>query len=62
MYVTICIKCGRLTTDVPKSKYCGDGTDKDNGHRYVKVSKEKLEELDRIVSQPRSFGNIKNSI
>ena len=29
-----CSKCGVTVAD-KKSKYCGDGTDKDNGHRWV---------------------------
>jgi ribosomal protein L37E len=31
----ICSKCGK-SNYVNKSKYCGDGSDKDNAHRWVK--------------------------
>lgn len=35
-----CSKCGRLTTDTPKQKYCGDGSDKDNSHRWVPIEQQ----------------------
>lgn len=35
---TVCPKCGRSTSDVPRSKYCGDGSDKDNEHDWQRIS------------------------
>ncbi len=31
----VCAKCGRDAKTVPGQKYCGNGNDKDNAHRYV---------------------------
>lgn len=38
MWTTACTKCGR-DTDTNTQKYCGDGTDKDNEHRWAKVNR-----------------------
>jgi hypothetical protein len=42
---TVCIKCGQRVGDIPKFKYCGDGSDKDNGHRYAKLRRSKKEHI-----------------
>lgn len=31
----ICSKCNKTPTDPSRPKYCGDGSDKDNEHRWV---------------------------
>lgn len=36
--ITWCIKCGRRNIDPNRGKYCGDGSDKDNGHCYELVT------------------------
>lgn len=35
--ITICVQCGRIPSDTPGQKYCGDGSDKDHGHRYQQL-------------------------
>lgn len=36
----VCSKCG-VTVSVNRQKYCGDGSDKDNEHRWVDVAQPK---------------------
>lgn len=52
--VQVCRKCGRKTTDSPRSKYCGDGSDKDNAHDWEPVDPalKLIFEIDRTLRVP----------
>lgn len=48
----ICRKCGQSAEVTPRSKYCGDGSDKDNEHRYdLSAMPEEAREAGETISQ-----------
>jgi uncharacterized protein (TIGR02996 family) len=53
-----CTKCGRTSTE-NKSKYCGDGSDKDNEHRWkrTKETESMLARQHELLTNPRNYVN-----
>jgi hypothetical protein len=51
--VTRCRKCKCFGHDLPRSKYCGDGSDKDNSHDWqtIMVVRESADEITRLRTQ-----------